>query len=157
VGGRPNTWEDIKTGMAAELAQWAKALEQLKVTLAIKCHSKTAMSHPEHALWLTDQVKSPWIKVVYDYSHFLANGLDMKTTMRQMIPRAVFVHIKDTEGRAPSHRFLLPGDGNVDYKLYAQSLVALGYRGPVVVEVSVDVFDQPGYDPVKAAERVWAR
>ena len=155
VGGRPNTWEDIKSGMADELAQWAKTLEQLKVVLAIKCHSKTGMSRPEYALWLTDQVKSPWVKVVYDYSHFLANSLDMKTTMAQMIPRAVFVHIKDTQGRAPNHRFLLPGDGDIDYKQYVAALTAAGYRGPVVVEVSVDVFDQPGYDPLKAAQHVW--
>jgi sugar phosphate isomerase/epimerase len=158
VGGRPNAWEEIKNGMAEELAQWAKTLEQLKVVLAIKCHSKNAMSRPEYALWLTDQVKSPWIKLVYDYSHFLANSLDMKTTMQQMVPRAVFVHIKDTEGRAPKHRFLLPGDGDIDYKAaYVPALMALDYRGPVVVEVSVDVFDQPGYDPVKAAEHVWAK
>src|SRR5207249_2466643 len=37
VGGRPNTWDDIKNGMADELAQWAKTLDQLKVVLAIKC------------------------------------------------------------------------------------------------------------------------
>jgi sugar phosphate isomerase/epimerase len=155
VGGRPNTWEDIKSGMAGELAQWAKTLEQLRVVLAIKCHSKTGMSQPEYALWLTGQVESPWVKVVYDYSHFLANSLDMKTTMAQIIPRAVFVHIKDTQGRAPNHRFLLPGDGDIDYKQYVAALTAAGYRGPVVVEVSVDVFDQPGYDPVKAAQHVW--
>jgi len=158
VGGRPGTWEELKNRMAEELAQWAKTLAELKVVLAIKCHSKTAMSRPEFALWLTDQVKSPWVKVVYDYSHFLASSLDLKTTMQQMIPRAVFVHIKDTEGRAPNHRFLLPGDGDIDYKgSYVPTLKALGYRGPVVVEVSVDVFDQPGYDPVKAAEHVWAK
>jgi sugar phosphate isomerase/epimerase len=158
VGGRPGTWEEIKNGMAEELAQWAKTLGQLKVVLAIKCHSKQAMSRPEYALWLTDQVKSPWVKVMYDYSHFLANNLDMKATMQQMIPRAVFVHIKDTQGRVPNHRFLLPGDGDIDYEsTYVPALTALGYRGPVVVEVSVDVSDQPGYDPVKAAEHVWAK
>lgn len=158
VGGRPGTWEDLKNGMAGELAQWAKTLAELKVILAIKCHSKTAMSRPEFALWLTDQVKSPWVKVVYDYSHFLANSLDLRATMQQLIPRAVFVHIKDTEGRAPNHRFLLPGDGDIDYKgVYVPALKAMGYRGPVVVEVSVDVFDRPGYDPVKAAEQVWAK
>jgi hypothetical protein len=27
----------------------------------------------------------------------------------------------------------------------------------VLVEVSVDVFDLPGYDPVAAAQRVWNR
>jgi sugar phosphate isomerase/epimerase len=74
-----------------------------------------------------------------------------------MVPQAVFVHIKDTQGRAPNHRFLLPGDGDIDYKAYIAALSAEGYRGPVVVEVSVDVFDQPGYDPVKAAQHVWEK
>jgi len=102
-------------------------------------------------------VKSPRLKLVYDFSHFAAYGLGMRKTMEQIVPRAVFVHIKDTVGMAPNHRFVLPGDGPVDFKAYVRNLVELHYRGPVVVEVSVDVFDQPGNDPVKAAEHVWER
>lgn len=77
--------------------------------------------------------------------------------MEQVVPRSVFVHIKDTIGPAPNHRFVLPGDGPVDFKSYAKNLIELGYRGPVLVEVSIDVFGHPGYDPVKAAEHVWQR
>lgn len=157
VGGRPDSWDELKNAMAGELAAWAKQVEELAVTLAVKAHSKTAMSRPERLLWLADQVKSPRVKLVYDYSHFAAFGLDMRKTMEQIIPRCAFVHIKDTLGRAPDHKFVLPGDGPVDFKAYAKNLIALGYRGPVIVEVSVDVFDQPGYDPVKAAEHVWAK
>ena len=157
VGGRVGTWDDIKSAMADELGAWAKTAEQLKVTLAIKAHSKTAMNLPERIVWLADQVKSPWIKMVYDYSHFVANSLDMRKTMEQVASRAAFVHIKDTQGRAPNHKFLLPGDGDIDYKTYVKTLADVGYRGPVIVEVSVDVFDQPGYDPVAAAKRVWDR
>ena len=157
VGGRVGTWDDIKSAMADELGAWAKTAEQLKVTLAIKAHSKTAMNLPERIVWLADQVKSPWIRMVYDYSHFVANSLDMRKTMEQVASRAAFVHIKDTQGRAPSHKFLLPGDGDIDYKTYVKTLAEVGYRGPVIVEVSVDVFDLPGYDPVAAARRVWDR
>jgi len=157
VGGRPDSWDELKNAMAGELAAWAKQVEELAVTLAVKAHSKTAMSRPERLLWLADQVKNPRVKLVYDYSHFAAFGLDMRKTMEQIIPRCSFVHIKDTLGRAPDHKFVLPGDGPVDFKAYAKNLIALGYRGPVIVEVSVDVFDQPGYDPVKAAEHVWAK
>jgi sugar phosphate isomerase/epimerase len=157
VGGRPDSWDEMKSAMADELAVWAKKVEELKVTLAIKAHSKTAMSRPERILWLADQVTSPRLKLVYDYSHFAAFGLDMRKTMEQVVPRSVFVHIKDTIGTAPSHHFVLPGDGPVDFGAYAKNLIDLGYRGPVVVEVSVDVFDQPGYDPVKAAEHVWQK
>ncbi len=157
VGGRPDSWDAMKTAMAEELSAWANKAEELKTTLAIKAHSKTAMNRPERLLWLAGQVQSSRLKFVYDFSHFAAFGLDMRTTMEQLVPRTVFVHIKDTIGTAPDHRFVLPGDGSVDFKPYIRNLVQLGYRGPVVVEVSVDVFDQPGYDPVKAAEHVWQR
>src|SRR5262245_8597806 len=61
VGGRPAAWEESKNAMAEELAGWAKALESLKITLAIKAHSKLAMSVPERLLWMIDQVRSPWV------------------------------------------------------------------------------------------------
>jgi sugar phosphate isomerase/epimerase len=147
----------MKNAMADELADWAKTAEQLKTTVAIKAHSKNAMNLPERALWLVDQVKSPNIRLVYDYSHYEVNRLDMRKTMDQIASRAVFVHIKDSQGPPDNFKFLLPGDGRIDYKAYVKELTAVGYRGPVVVEVSVDVFDLPGYDPVAAAQRVWDR
>ena len=157
VGGRPDSWEDVKNAMVDELGAWTRKIEELKITLAIKAHSKTAVSRPEQLLWLAGQVESPRLKFVYDFSHFAAFGLDMRKTMEQIVPRAVFVHIKDTIGTAPNHHFVLPGDGPVDFKPYVRNLVNLGYRGPVMVEVSVDVFDRPRYDPVKAAEHVWQK
>jgi sugar phosphate isomerase/epimerase len=157
VGGRPNSWDENKNKMAEELAVWAKTVEELKVTLAIKSHSKTSMNYPEKALWLSDQVKSPRLKLVYDYSHYWANHLDMVKTMQQIVPRSVFVHIKDVQFTADSWKFVLPGDGNIDYKEYTKDLAAAGYRGPVLIEVSVDVYDLPGYDGVKAAEHCWQK
>ncbi|HEY1340483.1 MAG TPA: TIM barrel protein [Bryobacteraceae bacterium] len=106
---------------------------------------------------MVEQVKSPWISLVYDYSHYQVNGLDMRATMEQVARRAVFVHIKDSKATADGFKFLLPGDGSIDYKAYVGALTSVGYRGPVLVEVSVDVSDQPGYDPVAAAQHVWER
>ncbi|HTS26224.1 MAG TPA: sugar phosphate isomerase/epimerase [Bryobacteraceae bacterium] len=157
LGGRPDSWDASKDAMADELRAWARRVEELKVTLAIKAHSKTAVTRPERLLWLFDQAKSPHLKLVYDYSHYAAFGLDMRRTMEQVVPQAVFVHLKDTIGTAPDHHFVLPGDGPVDFRAYDRTLIELGYRGPVIVEVSVDVFGQPGYDPVRAAEHVWQK
>jgi len=78
VGGRPEAWEDMKNAMADELAAWVKKADELKTTLAIKAHSKTAMNRPERLLWLASQVQSSSLKFVYDYSHFAAFGLDME-------------------------------------------------------------------------------
>ena len=95
--------------------------------------------------------------MVYDYSHYAVNGLDMLETMKQITTRAVFVHIKDMQGTPDNFRFLLPGDGHIDYKAYVKALTGVGYRGPVVVEVSVHVFDLFGYDPLGAARQVWEK
>ena len=82
VGGQATEWEAIKHEMADELGEWAKTLEGLKTILAIKGFVGTAVDRPEKVLWLLDQVKSPWIRCGYDYSHYKLLGLDMRQTIR---------------------------------------------------------------------------
>ena len=73
-----------------------------------------------------------------------------------MTARTAFIHVKDSVGTPEKFRFLLPGDsGEIDYKVYAQTLADVGYVGPVLVEVSAHVSEQPGYDAVAAAKRSW--
>ena len=68
VGSQATEWEAIKDEMADELGEWAKTLE-----LAIKGFVGTAVDRPEKVMGLLYQVKSPWIRCGYDYSHYLAN------------------------------------------------------------------------------------
>jgi inosose dehydratase len=154
VGGRAGAWEESRRAMADRLAEWAKALEPLKTVLAIKGFVGTSMDAPEKMIWILDQVKSPWIRVGYDYSHFKLLGLDLRQTIRQLGSRSAFIHVKDSVGTPEKFRFLLPGDsGEINYKDYAQTLSEVEYAGPVVVEVSAHVSEQPGYDAVVAARR----
>ncbi|MEI9897934.1 MAG: hypothetical protein WDN28_29770 [Chthoniobacter sp.] len=53
-------------------------------------------------------------------------------------------------------KFLLPGEGTIDYGAYFQKLQAFGYRGDVVVEVSAMLFKQPAYEPKEAARKSYA-
>jgi sugar phosphate isomerase/epimerase len=156
VGGRAGAWEESKRGMADRLGEWAKALEPLKAVLAIKGFVGTAMDTPDKMLWMLDQVKNSWIRIGYDYSHLKLLGLDMRETIRQVGSRSAFIHVKDSVGTQEKFRFLLPGDsGEINYKEYAQTLGEVGYVGPVMVEVSAHVSEQPGYDAVAAAKRSW--
>ena len=155
IGGRPGAWMERRDAMAEELSKWASKLDELDVTFCIKPHSKQAMGRPEQLIWMLDQVNHPRMKGVYDYGHFMAFGLGLEETIRQIAPRSGFVHIKDTVGKAPDHRFVLPGDGGVDYARFLKAMAEVGYQGPIVVEVSTDVFGQPGYDPVATAQRMW--
>lgn len=156
VGGRSAEWEARKHEIAGELGVWAKTLEGLKTVLAIKGFVGTAVDRPENVLWLLGQVKSPWIRCGYDYSHYKVLGLDMRQTIRLLAGSAVFMHVKDSVGTAEKYRFMLPGDsGEINYKEYAQTLAEVGYRGPLLVEVSVHVSGQPGYDAVAGAKHAF--
>jgi len=152
LGGKPATWEQQKAGMVARLRDWAAAAERAKIQIAVKAHVAGAVNSPERLLWLMDQVKSPSLVVAYDYSHFELQGIDMEESMAALLPRTKFIHVKDSAGEAGKFQFLLPGQGRTDYRKYFALLRKFRYVGPVCVEVSSLIFNQPGYDPVAAAK-----
>ncbi len=152
-GGKPATWEQQKSGMVERLKSWAETAEKAKTAIAIKAHVGSAVNSPERLLWLLEQVKSPAIQVAYDYSHFELQGIDMEESMKLLLPRTKFIHVKDSTGEPSKFQFLLPGEGRTDYVKYFTALKKHGYQGPVVVEVSGQIFSKPGYDPVAAAKK----
>lgn len=156
LGGKPATWEQQKAGMTARLHDWAAAAEKAKIQIAVKAHVASAVNSPERLLWLMDQVKSPALVVAYDYSHFELQAFDMEESMAALLPRAKFIHVKDSAGEKGKFQFLLPGQGRTDYRKYFALLRKFRYVGPVCVEVSAQIFNQPGYDPVAAAKSSYA-
>jgi sugar phosphate isomerase/epimerase len=154
-GGKPATWEQQKSGMAERLQSWAETAEKVKTTITIKAHVGSAVNSPERLLWLLDQVKSPAIQVAYDYSHFELQGIGMEESMKLLLPRTKFIHVKDSVGEPGKFQFLLPGEGRIDYVKYFSALKQHGYAGPVVVEVSGQIFNKPGYEPVAAAKKCY--
>ena len=124
--------------------------------IAIKAHVGGALHTPHDAKWLVNTVDSPWIKLAYDFSHFQLRNFDLKKSLQAMIDQSVFIHVKDKTGNVGKFRFLLPGDGDIDYVSYFTLLKQSSYRGGVVVEVSGQIHGKPGYDPVAAAKRSYA-
>jgi len=156
VGGSPSQWDEQKAGMAARLRDWAAAAQAAGTIVAIKAHVGSAVNSPERLLWLLAQVPSPAVRIAYDYSHFELQGIDMQESMKLLLPRTKFIHVKDTRGDARKFQFLLPGEGRTDYVQYFRLLRQHGYTGSVCVEVSSQVSNQPGYDPIAAARKSYA-
>lgn len=156
LGGKPAEWEQIKDRMAARLKTWAEVAEAGQINLALKAHVGSAVNSPDRLLWLLQQVPSPALCVAYDYSHFEVQGIPLEASLEALLPRTRFVHVKDTTGDASKFQFLLPGDGRTDYATYFQQLRKRRYAGPVVVEVSAQVFNKPDYDPIAAAKKTYA-
>lgn len=156
LGGKPAEWDQVREKMATRLGDWAKVAEAAKVVIALKPHVAGALHTPDGAAWLMEQLKSPWLRLAYDYSHFELQDIPLKGSLDTMLPQTAFIHLKDTSGTAAKFQFLLPGDGRTDYATYFQQLKLAGYAGPLVVEVSGQIHTRPGYDPVAAAKRCYA-
>jgi inosose dehydratase len=145
-------WDDVRDRYRDHLGGWARVAEATKTVLAVKPHRFGAVNTPEQALWLLDQVKSPWIKLNFDPSHFELRDPPQTDALKQLLPHAVLVSVKDVVLRDGKAAFVLPGEGGqFDYAKFLRQLVEGGYRGDVNVEVSGMVSSQPGYDPVAAA------
>lgn len=155
LGGRPGSFEDVKERLAERLHRWAEVAADGKVVVAIKAHVSNAVQRPEQLIWLVEQVASPWLKAAYDYSHYQVQGLGLAETLQIVRPHLAFVHVKDGESADGRTRFLLPGEGRTDYAQLWQRLLAWGYRGDVVVEVSSQISTAPGYDPLTAARQCY--
>lgn len=154
LGGRPDEWEAVKQRMAARLADWARVARESGIRLAVKSHIGSASNTPEKLVWLLDQAKGGrWLSAIYDYGHFQLLGLGLKQTLETLLPRTSFVTVKDGEMVGGNPRFLLPGDGTINYGEYCSYLKARRYRGWMLVEISRQLQTQPGYDGLAAARR----
>lgn len=158
LGGKPDQWKEVKDTMAERLNAWAEVGKASKAVIAIKAHVGGALHTPEDAAWLVKQANSPWIKLTFDYSHFELRGYKINESMALMIGQTRYVHIKDTNGgTAEKFQFILPGEGKTDYVEYLTLLKSHGYRDPVTVEVSGQVWNKKEYDPIAAAKQCYEK
>ena len=154
VGGKPGEWETFKTLLVDRLGSWAKVAEAEKLIVCVKPHAAGAMNRPEDAVWLMQQLNTPWIRLVYDFSHYEHRGYDISETVKSLIEYCPFVHVKDRAADTSRLQFLLPGDGKLDYTPLLRSLSAR-YAGEIVVEVSAQLHGKPDYDGRAAVEKCY--
>lgn len=157
LGGKPDYWPMQREAFVDALGEWADVATAAKVIVAIKPHISGTLHRPDDCAWVLQQVRSPWIKAVFDFSHYQRQGLALKDCVAPLIGETVFIHVKDNVTTDGKTEFALPGDGDIDYPAYLQLLKQHGYRGPVVVEVSAQVFNKPGYKPLLAAEKCYEK
>ncbi len=153
LGGTPGEWELEKAKMASRLADWARVAQESNIKLAVKSHIGSASDTPEKLIWLLDQVHSPALSGIYDYSHFQLLGLDLEATLSTLLPRSSFITVKDGRLKDGKPQFLLPGYGTTDYRKYFNLLKAKHYNGCMLVEITRQLHTQAGYNAVEAARK----
>lgn len=155
LGGRAGEFEQVKARLIERLKDYVSIAANAEIVLAVKAHVGNATQRPEQLLELLDAVANPWLQAAYDYSHFELQGLEMQSTTAKLLPRTAFIHVKDTEQAQGKRGFLLPGEGSTDYAALFRLVGQSSYRGDVIVEVSSQVFNRKGYDPLAAMRKCY--
>ena len=156
LGGKAGDWPKIRDVMASRLAEWGRVAAESKIKLAVKAHAMNAIDTPKSLLSLLDQVQNPSIVAIYDYGHFQLRDLTIEQSMDEMISRTSFLTVKDSKIVDGKPRFLLPGEGSIDYARYFRKVKAVAWKGWVLVEVSSQVFRQPDYEAIRAAQKSYS-
>jgi sugar phosphate isomerase/epimerase len=147
-------WEEKKTLFRDRLGDWQEAAEQTRVVLAIKPHRGGALSRPDEAIWLIRELgDSPWLRMVYDYSHYAYRDMPLEETVKTALPYTAHVVVKDAVQQGTKIVFALPGEsGTFDYAKLLRLFYDGGYRGDVCCEVSSQVSKRVDFDPAFAAK-----
>jgi len=150
-GGGPTDWDTGKRFVGDRCVLFADAALEEECCFAVEAHIGGILDVPDRVAWLLTQYQHPALRANFDISHFLANGCDMATSIALVAPYGVHAHVKDSTLIDGKVRFLLPGEGTTDYAKYFQLLGEAGWKLPVTVEVSQQVFTRAGYKPWEAA------
>ncbi|MBI4902155.1 MAG: sugar phosphate isomerase/epimerase [Acidobacteria bacterium] len=157
LGLKPADWDTKKQAIIDELRDWARLAESEQMTFCFKPHAGNAIHSPEQAIEVVQAVASPRIRINYDYSHMAVEGRPLEESLRQLLPHAAYVQVKDAKGTPEKYEYLLPGDGNTDYVKYFRLLRELNYKGWVTVEISSMIHRKPDYDALSTARLCYQR
>lgn len=146
-------WNEIRNLCAKRMRDWLKIAETQEVVIGIKPHRGHAMSRPAEAIGLLKTLGNPpWIRMVFDYSHFIFREMPMDKMIAEALPYTAHIAVKDASNEKGRVNFKLPGEaGTIDYAKLLKQFYDGGYRGDVCVEVSSQVWRQQNYDPDQSA------
>lgn len=136
------------------VGDWIELGKQAGIVTCIKPHRGGAMSRPAEGIAIIRELgESPWLKIVYDYSHYAFRDIPLLDSVKQAVPHTAHVAVKDAVQKDGRVRFDLPGAaGTVDFVTILKTLNQAGYTGDISCEVSGMVWSKTEYDPVAAAK-----
>ncbi len=154
-GGGVADWESRKYEIVDRVGRLAEYADQAGVMVGIEPHVGAALRLPADVVWLVEQVGSPGLTIHFDISHFNVQGIPMEESIAMIAPVSRHTHIKDERGVEPDFAFLIPGEGEMDYVRYLHLMRDAGYRGHIVVEISLMVQARSDYDVLAAATQTY--
>ena len=116
--------------------------EKYNVTLLCENLLWGASIPPSVQSELVSRVNSPFFGWCFDTGHANRCG-QPQTSLIGLAHPPLSLHVQDNHGQHDEH--LLPGDGNIDWKVFLDSLHAVGYTGDLVLEAHHQAIDAPDH------------
>ena len=113
-----------------EIRRWLPTAQECGVVLLSENVLWGASSDPRILAQLAAAVDSPWFGWCFDTGHAHAKGYRPEI-LTQCVVAPLSVHIQDSNG-GDDH--LIPGDGEIDWDAFVQTLKTVGYAGDCVLE-----------------------
>jgi sugar phosphate isomerase/epimerase len=126
---------------------------------------KNLMTTPEIWRRAFNDLDMPNFGLNYDPSHFILQGMDPLSPLREFKDRFFHMHAKDVKidhrrlnevGRFAYplqwHQPRIPGYGDINWAAYMAELTAIGYDGPLCIEVEDDTFGKTLEGRMKAVK-----
>lgn len=156
LGPQAGSWDESKDVVAVRLRGYGELAAEEDCILAVEPHIGQELDTPEKANWLMQAVGHPHVRLNFDYSHFLVQGIELAHSLDLTSPYAVHAHIKDGRMVDGEVRFALPGDDQLDLTAYFRAVRAAGLDMPITAEVSGQIWRRADYDPWPVASRCFA-
>jgi sugar phosphate isomerase/epimerase len=145
-------WDDGRRAIRDAFLEVADLAAIYDVIVAAEPHAGGEFDTPEKAEWLMGNTSHDHLKLNFDISHFVAQGIDLKHSVDICVPYAVHTHVKDGYMDNGNVRYQLPGDGDLDLVAYMEAISNAGLAVPVYVEVSRQLSELADYDAWATAE-----
>ena len=156
LGPQAGSWDESKEAVAGRLRRYADLVTEENCILAVEPHVGQELDTPHKARWLIDAVDHPRVRLNFDYSHYLVQGIELQESLDLTAAYSVHTHIKDGRMVDGKVQFALPGDDRLDLVAYLRAVRAAGLDVPITVEVSRQISGRDDYDPWPVAEHCFA-
>ncbi len=129
-------WRSDAKSVASDLSTLAQYANDLGLILTVEApHTGTLVTTVEQAQQLLALSTSPNLFVALDTSHVMRAGMQPSKAVGLLGDRVGHVHLRDGRGE---DILLTPGDGEVDFASFHESLIGIGYAHPMILELEYE-------------------
>jgi len=133
-------WDSEAVPVATDLAELAGHAGELGLKLTIEApHRGTFVTRAEQARMLIELSGSGNLYMALDTSHVMCGGTQPSEAVELLGDRVGHVHLRDAVG---SDILVTPGDGEVDFLAFRDSLGKIGYDGVLTLELEYEDKDE---------------